>query len=251
MERKDNYDISRQRAQQYFLNFDQQKIIDQFGLRHDAQHLYVWFVHEEYAIDRRSGAVWDSKGELAGYEETLSIFDFLCHSDSLPIRSHHWAPVNSLKGRPAAAGVSLDFAEKYVAAIDADQESFCAACEYLDGRPVDMGDIGYEIPIFYSRGPIAANHPSSEFIFVKDPCKEDFAEDRHMDKKAMMGKSDVSHEVSVILKFYSADEEFPAQITVLWDENTLQYLYYETTFYIVNFLFQKILEIMKEGRKRL
>ena len=67
----------------------------------------------------------------------------------------------------------------------------------------------------------------------------------------MMGKSDVSHEASVILKFYSADEEFPAQITVLWDENTLQYLYYETTFYIVNFLFQKILEIMKEGRKRL
>ena len=66
MERKDNYDISRKRAQQYFLNFDQQKIIDQFGLRHDAQHLYVWFVHEEYAIDRRSGAVWDSKGELAG-----------------------------------------------------------------------------------------------------------------------------------------------------------------------------------------
>ena len=32
------------------------------------------------------------------------------------------------------------------------------------------------------------------------------------------------------------DEEFPAQLSVLFDENTLQYMHYETTYYVVNCL---------------
>ena len=260
MNTKDNYEISKERAQKYFLKFDQQKLIEKFGLRHDEKCLYIPFLGEEYAIERKSGAVLDSRKEAAGYEETLSIFDLLCHGESLPIRSGHWAPVNSLKGRPAAAGVTLDFAAKYAAAIDADQEGFCTACAGVGGRQVDMGDIGYEIPVFYLKRPISANcfsantisanHLSSEGVPGKDLCKEDFAENGHMGENSMTGKPHGSYEVSVIVKFYGADEEFPAQITVLWDENTLQYLYYETTFYIVGFLFKKIFEIMQEGKQR-
>ena len=265
MNTKDNYEISKERAQKYFLKFDQQKLIEKFGLRHDEKCLYIPFLGEEYAIERKSGAVLDSRKEAAGYEETLSIFDLLCHGESLPIRSGHWAPVNSLKGRPAAAGVTLDFAAKYAAAIDADQEGFCTACAGVGGRQVDMGDIGYEIPVFYSKRPISANcfsantisantisanHLSSEGVPGKDLCKEDFAGNGHMGENSMTGKPHGSYEVSVIVKFYGADEEFPAQITVLWDENTLQYLYYETTFYIVGFLFKKIFEIMQEGKQR-
>ena len=36
----------------------------------------------------------------------------------------------------------------------------------------------------------------------------------------------------VLLRFWSADEEFPAQLQLLWDRNTCRYLRYETTFYL-------------------
>lgn len=42
--------------------------------------------------------------------------------------------------------------------------------------------------------------------------------------------------LSVILKFYRADEDFPASVTLLWDENTLQFVFYETVFYMAGHL---------------
>lgn len=46
--------------------------------------------------------------------------------------------------------------------------------------------------------------------------------------------------LSVILKFYHSDEDFPASITQLGDKNLLRYIYYETVFYIAGFLLDSI-----------
>lgn len=53
--------------------------------------------------------------------------------------------------------------------------------------------------------------------------------------------------LSVILKFYHSDEEFPASVTLLWEENILQFLYYETVFYAAGFLLESIMTQMKSG----
>lgn len=50
----------------------------------------------------------------------------------------------------------------------------------------------------------------------------------------------VFDELSVILKFYHADEDFPASVTLLWDENMLQFVFYETVFYIAGVLLHAI-----------
>ncbi len=50
----------------------------------------------------------------------------------------------------------------------------------------------------------------------------------------------------VILKFYRSDEDFPASVTLLWDENMLEFAYYETVFYIAGVLLDQITEKMKE-----
>ncbi len=47
-------------------------------------------------------------------------------------------------------------------------------------------------------------------------------------------------ELQVILKFYRADEDFPAAVTLLWDKSMLQYVFYETVFYIAGVLLEKI-----------
>lgn len=49
----------------------------------------------------------------------------------------------------------------------------------------------------------------------------------------------------VLLQLWYGDDEFPAQIRWLWDDNALQYIKYETMYYFIGLLLQKIEEKMK------
>jgi len=200
----DNYQLSRDRAQAYFLNFDQEKIIRDWKLRHDENWLYLTFLGKPYRVCRKSGSIFRVLDDTqADFSEVLSIFDLLCHEGSSKIVSGQLAPVNSLRGRPRATGVGTDFHSKTAAIFDRDPKSFRHACEALGGTPVPMGDIGYRFPLF--------------------------------------------EELPVVLKFYHADEDFPASVTLLWDSNTLDFMYYETVFYIAGFLLGTIVDGMKHS----
>lgn len=50
----------------------------------------------------------------------------------------------------------------------------------------------------------------------------------------------------VLFQFWSSDEDFPASLTILWDENTLDFVRYETTYYIAGHLLRRLLELMGE-----
>lgn len=195
----DNYQISRDRAQAYFLNFDQQVLIDTWQLPHDETCLYATFLGKSYRICRKTGSVIRPDGSEADFEESLSIFDLLCHHGTEKFCTGRFAPVNSLKGCPAVT-VGTDFHSETATRFDRDPEGFRAACLALGGTPMDLGDLGFSFPIFA--------------------------------------------DLSVRLKFYHADEDFPASLVLLWDENTLQYIYYETVFYIACHLLRIILEAM-------
>ncbi len=47
-------------------------------------------------------------------------------------------------------------------------------------------------------------------------------------------------DLPVRLKFYFADEEFPASLTVLWDKNILDFIRYETVYYLAACLFSRL-----------
>ena len=196
----DNYQLSRDRAQRYFLNFDQEALIRTWDLTHTKDILYISFLGREYAISRKNGGICRDDGTEAGFEEVLSIFDLLCHEGTDKALSGRWAPVNSLDGMQTTAGVGTAFHTGIAAIFDKAPAQFRAACEALGGIPVPMGDIGYRFHVF---GPLW-----------------------------------------VILKFYHGDEDFPASATILWDANTLQFLFYETTFYIAGFLLKSIADTM-------
>lgn len=197
---KNNYELSRDRAQAYFLGFDQTAMIRQWQLSHDERYLYAEMFGRKYAICRKTGSVcrcWT--GEQANYGEVLSLFDFLCHAGDEKRLSGEFAPVNSLNGRPVA-GVGTDFHRASAARFHRDEEGFCRACRELGGTPVNMGDRGFRFPVFW--------------------------------------------EMDVILKFYRADEDFPASVTLLWDKNALQFVFYETVFYLAGCLLAAIEEKM-------
>ena len=106
----DNYQIARDRAQEYFLQFDQNAIIKRWHLLHDENFLYVEFLGRPYAVCRSTGRIdrlFDRK--QAGFSEVLSIFDFLCYEGSDQFLTGRFAPVNSLRGRPVTAGVETGF----------------------------------------------------------------------------------------------------------------------------------------------
>ena len=44
----------------------------------------------------------------------------------------------------------------------------------------------------------------------------------------------------VMVQFWSSDEEFPPVFKLMWDENTLQYLKFETVCYAAIFLTQRL-----------
>ena len=65
-----------------------------------------------------------------------------------------------------------------------------------------------------------------------------------------MSSGDISYAVELFdglrvwLQFWAGDEEFPARIRWLWDENALMYLKYETMYFAVGMLRQRIRELM-------
>ena len=55
----------------------------------------------------------------------------------------------------------------------------------------------------------------------------------------------VFEDLNLLVQLWFGDEEFPAQLRYLWDENALMYLKYETMFYAVPLVLRRIEERMK------
>ena len=52
-------------------------------------------------------------------------------------------------------------------------------------------------------------------------------------------------DLPMCLKFYFGDEEFAPQLTLLWDRNMLQFVRYETVYYIAGCLQSRLLRLME------
>lgn len=52
-------------------------------------------------------------------------------------------------------------------------------------------------------------------------------------------------DLTVLLKFYFADEDFPASLVLLWDKHILQYIRYETVYYLAGCLLRRLEQGMK------
>jgi len=201
--RKMNYEIAVENAQKIFLEYDQEKIIEKFHVKHDDSYLYIGFVKREYRIGRKNGLVerfqYGTTGwEKAGFNEAMSIFDVLCWSKDNCCLSGKFCKINNLKGTVKSAFLGENLYQDYADKFDLNLDKFMMACDRLGGRKANIGDISYYLDIF------------------------DF--------------------LPVILQFWKSDEEFPASLKMMWDENILDFVHYETSYYILNHVFDRICE---------
>ena len=103
----DNYLISRDRAQAYFLTFDQEKIIADWTLEADEAYLYARLFGRRCRICRKTGVITGPGGEQANFCESLTLFDLLCHSSGPIGPTGRYAAVNSLPCAPVSTLLQL------------------------------------------------------------------------------------------------------------------------------------------------
>lgn len=66
-----------------------------------------------------------------------------------------------------------------------------------------------------------------------------------------MGKGDVAYRIplfedmSMLFSFYESDDEFPAKMTIMYDENICTYLFYETIWYLANLVVNRMTELIE------
>lgn len=203
MERKDNYALQVRQAQQYFLKYDQQKLIEKLKLKSDETYLYAVMLSTPYRIHRGTGGLErleDAKWQDANtHGEYMTLMDLICDSRDDRYLSGRWKNMGAF-GRLFHSGM-LESKDPFAEMVQENQSGFCRACTGLQGVPVKMGDICYALDLFDG--------------------------------------------LPVALQFWEGDEEFPPKVNILWDENALMYLKYETMWFAVGMLKRRIAEKMK------
>ena len=202
MQRKGNYEIQRDYAKTVFLKYDQLKIIEKLHLKWDETYIYLEFVRKFYRIERCTGLVeWSNDGFMT--KEEAGFDEVLSIYDLLCYS----------KERPAVSGIWAPInSVKYTPRAIGVQTDFSGAqARYFDQNVdrfrtacVKLG--GIEVPM----GDIGYEIPVFDAIKIR-------------------------------LKFYLSDEEFPAQLVMLWDNEILKYMRYETTYYVMGHVYKRLM----------
>lgn len=148
-----NYEIMKRNGAERFLTYDTQKIIDRLGLRSDGEYLHMDFISRAYRIQLSTGlcqrAAREGGFEEAGFNEAMTIYDLLCHTEE-PVRlSGEFVPMESLatvQNTSSYAGVGLF--RQLERELDGKENALAAACEAMGGARQGKGDVSYRIPVF-------------------------------------------------------------------------------------------------------
>lgn len=189
-----------------FLKYDQQKMIDRFGLESDDGFIYLDYLGDAYRIDRATSLV-DVKEADGGWREfleapytVLSIYDMLGHfqdQDDDPYLSGEYCPTKSLV--KAASTPSAPTGYDRLSALTGHVDELAAGCERIGGKlqpRLARADITYKIPVF------------------------DWFD--------------------VIFQFWDGDEEFEPKTMFLWDRNALSFMHFETLYYVMGDIMSKL-----------
>ena len=199
-EDRGNYDKMAQGARDLFLRKDQEAMIRLWDLNYDDEYLYVRYFSQDLLISRKTGHISSKEPEgyplLSQVNETMVLFDFLCHAKERPRSSGKWASISDLGGIIGSYHQKSLSDNRTSGLYEGKAEALKKAAEILNGVPFPVGDASFSIPVF-----------------------EDF---------------------HILFQFWDGDDEFPPNIQFLFDKNALQYMHYETLWYVMNSLKDRI-----------
>lgn len=201
---RNNYDYMRNQARTQFLQYDQRTMIEKFSLQSDADYLYIRMLGRDYRIDRSNGTVVQSSDGFAS-DADADYFESMTIYDLLCCAKEDCHLAGRFAPLTGLKGVA------YVG------NSGCGT-------------------IFRDRGEeLAANAEQ-----VARACRSLGG--------VPEGNADAAFRIPVFdflpvqVRFWEADEDFPAQIALLWDENTLAFLHFEAACYAEGILMKRLRE---------
>ena len=196
-----NYEKMADGARALFLTMDQGAMIARWDLPHDDDWLYVTYMGEDMRIHRRTGEIV-SLAPAGDYRSPDNVNETMAIFDLL---THS-------DTRPRAAG-----------------------------RWASISSLGGIIGAGHDR---TLSHEGTAAQF-QGRCDALAAACRRLGGTAT-GKADVGYAIPVFedfgiwFQFWDGDDEFPANIKYLFDENALQYMHYETLWYVMNSLAERL-----------
>ncbi|MBQ7372395.1 MAG: DUF3786 domain-containing protein [Blautia sp.] len=132
-------------SKERFLTFDQEKMIQIHGLKHDDQALYVTFLGQEFRIDR-STAELTFEGRPADSDQMAVIFEWLTKAEIAPVPVGNWKSIADLCTNTTST--ELTKYVKRLSPFEENSEALAAACEKLGGQQEKKADVSYVIPAF-------------------------------------------------------------------------------------------------------
>ena len=221
-----NYEITKKRVQQEFVKYDHNKIIEKFGLQYDENYVYIDFLCRKYRIHKIEGTVeWIEVPETdldMSAEGTVSAF------------TCDWSVVQ--EGNFHEVLTIFD--------VLCDSKENChAAREFVSMQSMSS--------IKGSSGNLCGESPFEKECKLFDKNSEALAVACEKLKGVKKEKGDVSYEIPVfdflsfIVQFWKSDDEFDASLQILVDKNILQFMKYETMWYAVDHMLDRIREEMK------
>lgn len=193
-----NYQRVLPEARRLFLKWNQQKMIERYGLRYDDEYIYIDFLSEAFRIHRKSAVVTclSAPDQPAGFFEALAIYDYLCRDNALTALSGRFCRVNALRcaaqSSPNTSALHQKWAERFQDHFPALQK----AVEEVGFAAFPQGDAACMLSVFNG--------------------------------------------FPIVFQFWLGDEEFPPSVSFLWDENTPDYLKYETTYYVMDCVLERL-----------
>jgi len=145
----DNYAIQVANAQKFFLNYDQEKLIEKFCLHADEDYLYVIMFRMLYRIDRKTGKFELYRGnwqDANTFGVVMTVLDILCDSQDDRHLTGRWVSTQQFGKFFHTSLLELE-EDPLAESFDKTPGSFRKACMALGGHPIVGGDEAYAVEV--------------------------------------------------------------------------------------------------------
>lgn len=197
-----NYERTKNQMCAEFLGYDQEKMIERFGFEADERFLKFRFLGSGCRVDRQTGVV-ECADPATGEFSAADFNEAMTVYDLLCWSKPGAAPCGRYMNLQSLARLCG-------AASWPGNSGFAEQARLFDGRTEALVKAAERLggrPV--SGGDAAAEIP-------------------------------VFGELRAILRFWASDDEFEPQLQILWDENTLMYMHYETAWYASAALLRRV-----------
>ncbi len=203
-----NYEIAKRKTQKQFFQYNHEEIAQKLGIPLENGYLYLKFLSRNYRIHCQTGYVEWSENDFVDVNEA-DFNEVMTIYDILCYSEKGAAPANEFALIQRLSNVQN-------AASYAGEGAFKKEEAFLDGKTELLAGALKKLngkP--YGKGDVSFRIP-------------------------------VFQSLDVIFSFWDSDEDFPAQIKFLCDKNMLQYMHYETIWYLKSHIMQRIKEFVEE-----